>query len=570
MRRSPAKLIVPLHNPTPQDYSAKPSKYAKIRSSMRSVYCYLLLAAGAALAQPPVTIPGLTSEQIRNENARLLRAACPPPSTPKTPLETADAAFCAGDYERAATAYEAIQPPTRESAKFLVESRLAQHRVADAIALCERFLKADSNNPDLNALRASIRLDSAAPAAIPALLTELAKPIESLKDNAPLFTQLARASIAINQRRQARSLLDIALRAQAGYTPALVLRGALELEGGQLSTAQSTAESALALNPSLAPARTILINALLGQGRYDDAEARLADAIAQPNPSPELTYQLGFVRFRLGKYAEAEKLFEELYARTPPDMRGLAGISEIYAAQNQFAKALERLDLGRKQHPNDTGLKLAWANIAVRADRVDEAIPVYKQLAAAEPKNYDVQMRLAEAYRRKNDWTHAAEVWSAATAIRPNELLPLVNQAMALDHLKRSTEAAAIYEKILRINPNEVLALNNYAYFLAKQGKDLATALRYALRAAILAPGDQSIGDTLGFVYVQRKEPAEAVKVFERLVGAEPAFALPRIRLAEALKLNGDQAGARRECEAARPNVKAPVEKEEFAKVCGA
>jgi tetratricopeptide (TPR) repeat protein len=139
---------------------------------------------------------------------------------------------------------------------------------------------------------------------------------------------------------------------------------------------------------------------------------------------------------------------------------------------------------------------------------------------------------------------------------------------VAIEQAGRLAEAAALYERILKLDGSNVIALNNYANYLANHGKDLNLALRHALRAAILAAGDPSIKDTLGYVYLKRKEPKEAIKIFERLTADFPNVALFHIHYADALRQNGDAAAAARECAAAKPALTADTEKADFKTMC--
>ena len=177
-------------------------------------------------------------------------------------------------------------------------------------------------------------------------------------------------------------------------------------------------------------------------------------------------------------------------------------------------------------------------------------------------------MSLGEIFRQKADWGQAVEAWKAAALIQPNNPVPLISQAMAVEQAGRLAEAAAIYDRILKLDGSNVIALNNYANYLANQGKDLNLALRHALRAAILAAGDPAINDTLGYVYLKRKEPKEAIKIFERLTADFPKVALFHIHYADALRQNGDAAGAARECATANPAITADAEKADFKTMC--
>ena len=109
------------------------------------------------------------------------------------------------------------------------------------------------------------------------------------------------------------------------------------------------------------------------------------------NPNQrDAKYQLGFVLFKEGKLKEAETLFQQVYAQTPPDMRGLLGLTEVYSSQGQFDRALKLLDEAMQKYPKALMLNVAWGNIAVRAGKTDEAITMFRTVLAADQKNFDI------------------------------------------------------------------------------------------------------------------------------------------------------------------------------------
>jgi tetratricopeptide (TPR) repeat protein len=72
------------------------------------------------------------------------------------------------------------------------------------------------------------------------------------------------------------------------------------------------------------------------------------------------------------------------------------------------------------------------------------------------------------------------------------------------EKLGEAVEAQKAYRKVLEIDPNHLPALNNLAYNLVENGGDVNEALKFAERAAELAPASAAVNDTLGWVYVQK------------------------------------------------------------------
>ncbi len=197
---------------------------------------------------------------------------------------------------------------------------------------------------------------------------------------------------------------------------------------------------------------------------------------------------------------------------------------------------------------------MALANIQVRAERFDDAISNFRQLADKNTKSADLQIKLGETYRLKGDLNGAIDAFRKANQLSPNDPLPLTRMAMLLDGLGRRGEAKPLYEQVLRLKPDDAIALNNLAYIKAEEGTDLDTALSLAQRAKQAMPTDPNIADTLGWVYIKKNLSDDAVRVYRDLVTKVPKSSILRYHLAMALFQKGDRPNAKKECEMALQN----------------
>ena len=82
----------------------------------------------------------------------------------------------------------------------------------------------------------------------------------------------------------------------------------------------------------------------------------------------------------------------------------------------------------------------------------------------------------------------------------------------------KGNRAAAIgyYRTAVASNPDEPEACNNLAYLLAESGSGLDEALKYAQRAAELAPQSPAYADTLGWILYRQGLYPSAVKYLEQ------------------------------------------------------
>ena len=79
----------------------------------------------------------------------------------------------------------------------------------------------------------------------------------------------------------------------------------------------------------------------------------------------------------------------------------------------------------------------------------------------------------------------------------------------------KATLTDSLYLRAIEANPKEVEVLNNYAYRLAKAGRNLEEAERYALQAVRLSPDAAHILDTYAYILLLRKNYTLA-KLYQR------------------------------------------------------
>jgi predicted Zn-dependent protease len=104
---------------------------------------------------------------------------------------------------------------------------------------------------------------------------------------------------------------------------------------------------------------------------------------------------------------------------------------------------------------------------------------------------------------------------------------------------------------VLRLEPGNVIALNNYAFIKAEEGSDLDGALTMAQKAKQQAPNSLEVSDTLGWIYIKKNLPDEALRIYRDIVKKNPQNPIFRLHLAQAMFQKGDRPGARQELNAA-------------------
>jgi Flp pilus assembly protein TadD len=147
---------------------------------------------------------------------------------------------------------------------------------------------------------------------------------------------------------------------------------------------------------------------------------------------------------------------------------------------------------------------------------------------------------MGETYRRMKNYDAAISALNKAKQLLPDSVQAASTLALTLDAAGRSDEAAAAYNDTLKLSPNNGVALNNMAYMIAERGGDLDLALDYAQRARQVLSDSPEADDTLGWIYLKRKQPADAFRAFRTAYEQNPGTAAFRTHLAMALDQKGD------------------------------
>jgi Flp pilus assembly protein TadD/beta-lactamase regulating signal transducer with metallopeptidase domain len=275
--------------------------------------------------------------------------------------------------------------------------------------------------------------------------------------------------------------------------------------------------------------------------------------------SNDAAVQKAYECWKQGRFQEAEDLYRQIYVVDPEDPRGAVGLAETYLSENRPGDAIELMQTETAKHPDRTDLPKALGNLYVRTEQYDLAISEFQSLldtrANLSPsERSQLVFELAEAHRRKGDLNEAVRLFRTAAAADPKDTKALLALALILDGTGRSDQAAPVYEQILKLQPNQPVALNNLAYIVAQGGVDLDRALALAQQAARESKDSPEIEDTLGWAYLKKNQPDDAIAAFRAALKSQPNNEAFHYHLGLALVQIGEREAAISELQSALAN----------------
>lgn len=180
-----------------------------------------------------------------------------------------------------------------------------------------------------------------------------------------------------------------------------------------------------------------------------DAEKAYKQALALDANNEDAMAGLAMVYADLGDNKGASEMLRKV-AEKNPNMRTLAALAGAYEQMRDYSMAAESLkkalDLAPGSNPE---LKRALAQNLMLAERYDEALKVYEELLAEEPKDAQSQLRISQIYRQKRDFAKAREASRKARELDPDSLEVRYNDVNLFEAEGKTAEAITLLKDML-------------------------------------------------------------------------------------------------------------------------
>ena len=345
----------------------------------------------------------------------------------------------------------------------------------------------------------------------------------------------------------------------------------LYIQAGRIKDAVTEAEDLLKQNPSNVEARRILgriYTRMIGDaaaGKIDEQMLRKAteqyQKITETDPRDvDAWLTLGRLYKAASNSVEAEKAYTKALALEPNSEEALTGLAIVYSDVGDTSKAIEKLKQLTDRNPNprtlmalassyeqvrdyrtaaqvyrralelqpDNGrLKRALAQDLLFTEDYDEALKLYNQIVAEEPRDAQAQLRMAEIYRQKRDFTKARAALDKAKELDGNSLEVRYDEVNLLDAEGKPAEAVALLKGVI-----DDTARKSYS------------ASEKSNRAMLL--------ERLGMLYRSTNRFPEAVASFRQIVDLDPdGGSRASVQIIDTYRMARDYKAAEQEANAA-------------------
>ena len=217
-----------------------------------------------------------------------------------------------------------------------------------------------------------------------------------------------------------------------------------------------------------------LAETLASGAAYEEAIPYYEEWIAEEEVA-DAYYGLAYAYFQLGNVERATPRLETLLEMDKDYFSAYALLGQCYAKEEENDKAYATYVEGIARDRFNKTLYLAAGKMAVKLQRVDDAMRHFEEVLALDPEHIEAREALAALYEGEDRFDLVIELLEDEDNKTPHMEHEL---ALAYEEEERFEEARESYERAYPALKEEVAFLHDYASFLIEEGeRDKALAL---------------------------------------------------------------------------------------------
>jgi tetratricopeptide (TPR) repeat protein len=179
-----------------------------------------------------------------------------------------------------------------------------------------------------------------------------------------------------------------------------------------------------------------------------EAMAAYKKALAIDPGNEDAMTGLATVYADLGDNKAAAEMLQKV-ADKDPNPRSLTSLASIYEQLKDYSLAAEMLRRAVQQQPGNSDLKHALAEDLLLSNQLDDALKLYQQAVADDPRDEHSELRISQIYRQKHDFVKAREAADKAKELAPDDLEVQYNDVNLLEAEGKLPEAIKTLKGIL-------------------------------------------------------------------------------------------------------------------------
>jgi cellulose synthase operon protein C len=373
--------------------------------------------------------------------------------------------------------------------------------------------------------------------------------LDSVPNFGPALTLRTRMLASERKFDEAMAITEKLLKDDPLLQDAWQLKGDILLAGRKDSKgAEEAFRKALAIDKTYIPAHLAIISSKLSERDMAGAKAQ-SDQLRGVLPNhPQSMFVDAAVAFSANDMAKARELSQQLMRMAPTNLAvlQLAGsvesqLGSLGLAESLFGKALQIA-------PELNSARRGLAQTYLRMGEYLKVLQTLQPMLGSEGTDAEAQALAGEAAMRMGNARASEAFYNRAAQLDPGDAR--VGTAVALSRLSRGEIGAGFAElQTLASKTTDLYADQALVSSLLKR-RDLDAALKAALAMQKKQPDSTSVLETLGRVYIERKEYPAARTAFEQALKKDPGLFVAVAALASVDMLENKPDDAQKRLEA--------------------
>jgi tetratricopeptide (TPR) repeat protein len=304
-----------------------------------------------------------------------------------------------------------------------------------------------------------------------------------------------------------------ALSHDPGYTPALLAEAQFGYRHGHYDAAEEQVAAVVRHEPANLEA-LLLYGRILGSKRqYEAAHAIIRRALAVAPQSAQPRVVQGELEMKEGRPGLAVIHFQQAILLDPHSEEGLQGLTSVYRQGPVTREMIAKLEHMAAAPPRSSALMEIAGRLYGERGMYEDAARCLGQSMEIDHQRATAAMALAESVlaKKQDEALDKLELLAGRLGGSAGALL----DAVKAQESKQPEAAIQQYETAIRRGEYTGVAANNLAWLYAENDRNLDRALDLAKFAHDRDPKNLAIMDTLGFVYLARREYSQALTVLK-------------------------------------------------------
>ena len=449
----------------------------------------------------------------------------------------------AKQYPRAVSMLEGLQrvsPKDPQVLSLLGSVHLARRQYVQAAELFERAAALDPSGDasrELGMSQLGLGLDKLG-------IANLEKAFARDKTDLRAGVQLATYYAQQGQGAKALQIAESIVKGDPGNLAMLNFLGNVKGRLRDMAGARQAFTQVLAKDPNFRPALINLGWLDIEEGRFDEARARLKQALAARVDDPDLLFQMGTLEQRANRPQEALAVWQLSDQKQRGDVRPALAIVDLHLSQRQPSLALAAAKAALGKYPDNLNAQISLSRAYFASGELPAARAALQEATRMAGFNPEQQVALGRLQLGIGNTEGAAYNVTKALQARADDLGAMVLQ---VEVEARRGSAAGIDSALKALNAKHAGAvptlIANASVALSRGQSAAAIA---GLRTAMAKSPSSGTALMLAHAHLTANETAKALAVLEDWSRKQPGDTLALKALAEVQVFAGNSAAARK------------------------